>query len=69
MLKRVDVAVHDFIKSCVSGTCLTGVNTFDLAKGGVGYSKSNPAVQPYEATTDALAAKIVSGEIVVSAKP
>lgn len=68
MLKRVNVAVYDMIKSCVDGTCLTGVQVFDLAKDGVGYSKSNSAVQPYEAETDALAAKIISGEIVVADK-
>jgi basic membrane protein A len=69
MLKRVDVAVHDMIKSCAEGSCLTGVQTFDLAKEGVGYSKSNPAVEPYEAKTDELAAKIISGVISVSDTP
>ena len=57
------------IKSCVDGACLTGVQVFDLEKEGVGYSKSNPAVEPYEAKTDELAAKIISGEITVSDKP
>ena len=69
MLKHVDVAVYDMIKSCIDGACLTGVHVFDLAKDGVGYSKSNPAVKPYEAKTDDLAAKIIAGEIVVSDKP
>ena len=64
MIKRVDVAVFDMIKSCVDGACLTGVQVFDLEKEGVGYSKSNPAVQPYEAKTDELAAKIIAGEII-----
>ncbi len=66
MLKRVDVAVKDMIASGVAGTCLTGVQVFDLAKGGVAYSKSNPAVQPFEEETDALEAKIIAGEITVS---
>jgi basic membrane protein A and related proteins len=69
MIKRVDVAVFAMVKSCVDGHCLTGPKVFDLASGGVGYSKSNPAVQPYEAKTDELSAKIINGEIKVSATP
>ncbi len=69
MLKRVDVAVFDMIKACAEGTCLTGVVVFDLEKKGVGYSKSNPAVQPYEAKTDELAAEVIAGTIVVPDKP
>lgn len=65
MLKRVDVAVYDYIKSFVEGAPLTGVQVFDLAKEGVGYSKSNPAVEPYEAKTDELAAQIIDGTITV----
>jgi basic membrane protein A len=65
MLKRVDVAVYEFIKSFVAGSPLTGIQVFDLAQGGVGYSKSNPAVEPYEAKTDELAAQIVDGSVTV----
>jgi basic membrane protein A len=68
MLKRVDVAVYDFVTSFVQGSPLTGVQTFDLAKGGVGYSASNTAVQPYQAKTDELAAQIIDGTIVVPDK-
>jgi basic membrane protein A len=68
-LKRVDVATYDFIKSFIDGHVLTGVQTFDLKNGGVGYSKSNPAVKPYEATVDAAAAKIISGAITVPTTP
>ena len=69
MLKRVDVAVYDMVKSCATGTCLTGVQVFDLEKEGVGYSKSNSAVEPYEAKTDELAAEIIAGTITVPDKP
>jgi basic membrane protein A len=65
MLKRVDVAVYDFVGSAVNGAPLTGVQTFDLAKDGVGYSTSNPAVDPYKAKTDELAAQIIDGTITV----
>jgi basic membrane protein A len=64
-LKRVDVAVYEFIKSFKNGNVLTGVQTFDLKNGGVGYSKSNPAVQPYEAAADAAIADIISGKVTV----
>jgi len=67
-LKRVDTATYDFIKSAVDGTPLTGVQTFNLKNNGVGYSKSNPAVQPYEADVDAAAADIISGKITVPDK-
>ena len=65
MLKRVDVAVFEFIEGSASGSPLVGVQNFDLKRGGVGYATSNPAVAPYQEAADAAAAKIVSGEISV----
>lgn len=64
-LKRIDTAVYDYIKSAVDGSTLTGVQTFDLSNDGVGYSKSNPAVQPYEAKADAAIAAIIAGTVKV----
>jgi basic membrane protein A len=69
MLKRVDVAVFDDIKAFVDGTPLSGVIVFDLAKDGVGYAKSNPAVKPYEAKTDELRQQVIDGTITVPEKP
>jgi basic membrane protein A len=69
MLKRVDVAVFNMIQSCVDGTCLTGPQVFDLAKDGVGYSTSNPAVDPYKAKTDEAAQAIIDGSITVPETP
>ncbi len=66
MLKRVDIAVFDIIKGVASGSPMTGLQTFDLKRGGVAYSASNPAVEPYRAAADAAAVKIKSGEIVVA---
>ena len=65
MIKRVDVAVYDYIKSAVDGAPLTGVQTFDLAADGVGYSTSNPAVEPYTAMANEAAEAIKSGAITV----
>ncbi len=69
MIKKVDVAVYDFIKSVVDGSPLTGTTTFDLKNDGVGYSTSNPAVEPYTAKADEFAQKIISGEITVPTTP
>jgi basic membrane protein A and related proteins len=65
MLKRVDVAVYKMIESAVDESPLVSVVTFDLAREGVGYSLSNPAVEPYTAETDDYAAQIKDGTITV----
>jgi basic membrane protein A len=64
-LKNVNVAVYDVIDASVKGSPLTGVQVYDLKNGGVGYSKSNPAVQPYEAKADAAAQAIIDGSVTV----
>ena len=64
-LKNVNVAVFDVIQASVNGAPLTGIQVYDLKNGGVGYSKSNPAVQPYEAKADAAAAAIIAGTVTV----
>ncbi len=67
-LKRVDVATYDYIKSFVDGSVLTGVQTFDLKNDGVGYSKSNSAVDPYVADVEAAKQQVVSGAVTVPDK-
>jgi basic membrane protein A len=69
MLKRVDTAVYDYVKSAVSGSVLTGTQRFDLKSDGVGYATSNDAVKPFQAKTDEYKAKIISGEITVPTTP
>ena len=69
MLKRVDEAVKEYVKACGRTSQLPRVMTFNLANGGVGYSKSNPRVLPYVATTDDLQRQIVAGKIRVPDKP
>lgn len=68
MTKRVDNSVFDVIKGVVDGTPLVGLQTFDLARQGVGYATSNSAVDPYKADADAAAAKILDGTIKVNSK-
>ena len=69
MLKRVDVATYDMIKSVADGSPLTSYQTYDLKKDGVGYSTSGGFVDDIKGQIDAAAAKIKSGEITVPTKP
>lgn len=68
-LKGVDVAVFNFVKSVSDGTFEPGVQRFDLADGGVGYSKSNPAISDITDQLDELQQQIIDGEITVPTEP
>lgn len=69
MLKRVEVAVYESVKSAYEGNFEGGIYVYDLEAGGVGYSEMRftrdqiPA--DLLAQVDALAARIIAGEIVV----
>jgi basic membrane protein A len=69
MLKRVDVAVHDFIKSAQQGSPLTGVQVFDLSKDGVGYATSGGKVDDIKTKLDDYKQQIISGKIKVPTTP
>ena len=69
MLKRVDVAVYDFVKSIKDGSPLTGVQVFDLSKDGVGYATSGGKVDDIKSKLDAYKQEIVSGKTKVPATP
>lgn len=64
-LKRVDVAVYDFITAANSGTAPAGVQLFNLANDGVAYSASNTAVDPYSALADEYKQKVIDGTVTV----
>ena len=68
MLKKVDVAVYNMIKSAVDGSPLTGTQTFDLKADGVGYSVSNAAVKAFTAKADEAKAAIIAGTVTVPDK-
>jgi basic membrane protein A len=68
-LKRVDVAVYDFIKDFAAGKKDKGVQVFDLKNDGVGYSTSGGQVDDIKAQLDAIKADIISGKITVPSKP
>lgn len=65
MLKRVNVAVYETIKSQVEGNFQGGYITFDLARDGVGYSTSGGFIDDIVPQLEDLKAKIISGEITV----
>ncbi|HUP16072.1 MAG TPA: BMP family ABC transporter substrate-binding protein [Acidimicrobiia bacterium] len=66
MLKRVDVAVYEVIKSQVDGTFAAGPVTYDLSVDGVGYSTTGGFVDDIVDQLEEFKAGIVSGEIVVN---
>jgi basic membrane protein A len=69
MLKRIDTAVFDYIKSVDDGKVASGNVTYDLASNGVGYSTSGGFVDDIKDQIDAAAEKIKSGEVKVPTAP
>ncbi len=65
MLKKVDVAVYDFITSVNDDKFTAGTTTYDLAKDGVGYATSGGQVDDIKTQLEDAKAKIISGEIKV----
>ena len=66
MLKKVDVAVFDFLSSVVDGNVEAGPRVYDLEQGGVDYSTSGGKVDDITAQLDELKQQIISGEIEVT---
>jgi basic membrane protein A len=69
MLKRVDVAVFDYITALAKGDLTTLPKRFDLKVDGVGYSTSGGKVDDIKDVLDGYKAQIISGAITVSDKP
>jgi basic membrane protein A len=65
MLKRVDVAVYEFILAYTKDEVEPGQQVFDLEADGVGYSTTGGFIDDIAAQVDEYRAKIVSGEIEV----
>jgi basic membrane protein A len=65
MLKKVDVAVYDFISSVVDGNFTAGAVTYDLEKDGVGYSTSGGQIDDITSKLDEYKAQIIDGSITV----
>lgn len=69
MLKRVDVAVFDYISAVATNDLTTVPKRFDLKVDGVGYATSGGKVDDIKDVLDGYKAQIISGAITVSDKP
>ncbi|MHA6785228.1 BMP family lipoprotein [Pseudonocardia saturnea] len=69
MLKRVDVAVFNYVNAVAAGDLSVIPDAFDLSVDGVGYSTTGGAVDDIAGQLDAYKAAIVGGEITVSTTP
>jgi basic membrane protein A len=69
MLKRVDVAVFDFIKAHAAGTFQAGTQVFDLKKDGVGYSTTGGKIDDIRSKLEEYKQQIISGAVKVPTTP
>jgi basic membrane protein A len=65
MLKKVDVAVYDYLKAVGGDLQAAGNIVYDLKAGGVGYSTTGGHIDDIKSKLDDYKAKIISGEITV----
>ena len=65
MLKRVDVAVYNFIKDQSAGNFKAGPLLFDLSKDGVGYSTTGGKIDDIKTQLDKYKTDIIAGTIKV----
>ncbi|GIF09923.1 BMP family lipoprotein [Actinoplanes siamensis] len=69
MVKRVDVAVFDFVKTVVENRFKPGVTTFDLKMDGVGYATSGGRVADVAPRLEQFKKQIIDGAITVPTRP
>jgi basic membrane protein A len=69
MLKRVDVAVFDYVNASAAGDLSTLPKVFDLEVDGVGYATTGGHVDDIRSQLDAYKAAIVNGQVSVPASP
>ncbi|HEY8393420.1 MAG TPA: BMP family ABC transporter substrate-binding protein, partial [Thermaerobacter sp.] len=72
MVKRVDVAVYDVVRSVVEGNFKGGPHEYGLKEDGVGYAvndKNRSMIQDITQQLDELKQKIIDGEIQVPDTP
>ncbi len=68
MLKNIDVAVFDFLKSVDAGKANTGATVYDLSVDGVGYSTTGGHIDDITDKLDEYKKQIIDGEIKVPTK-
>ena len=69
MIKGVDVATFDFIKSLTEGKFTAGNKVYDLKAGGVGYSTTGGKIDDIKPKLEDFKQQIIDGKIVVPTKP
>ena len=69
MIKKVDVAVFDFVKAVQDGSVQGGDKVYDLKANGVDYSTTGGKIDDIKAKIDDYKAKIIAGEITVATTP
>jgi basic membrane protein A len=69
MIKRVDVAVFEFVNAAISDSITAGPTTYDLSVDGVGYSTSGGFIDDITGDLDAFKEQIINGDIVVPTEP
>lgn len=68
MVKNIDVAVYDFLKSVDEGSAKTGLQVYDLKVDGVGYSTTGGHIDDITQKLDEYKQQIIDGEITVPSK-
>lgn len=68
-VKRVDLAVFEYVESVSKGKPLTGVQVYDLKRNGVGYATSGGKVDDIKSKLDDYRQQIIDGSIKVPTKP
>jgi basic membrane protein A and related proteins len=69
MIKKVDVAVYDYLKAFVDGKPLTGQQVYDLEDDGVAYSTSGGFIDDITDQLEQYKQQIIDGEIKVPSTP
>ena len=68
-IKRVDLAVFEYVESVAKGAPLTGTQVYDLKRDGVGYATSGGMVDDIKTKLDDYRQQIIDGKITVPSKP
>ena len=69
MLKKVDVAVLDFLTSTSTGQFKAGERVYDLEAGGVDYSTTGGQVDDIKPRLEQFKQQIISGDVKVPTQP
>ncbi|MDG1367369.1 MAG: BMP family ABC transporter substrate-binding protein [Acidimicrobiales bacterium] len=69
MLKRVDTAVFEILKSQAEGSFVAGPTVYDLSVDGVGYSSTGGYVDDIADDLESAKAAIIAGDVVVPTDP